>query len=515
MDAGTTTSVATPNAAPLLEFREVTKAFGAVVAVNCVSFDLKQGEIHALAGENGAGKSTLIRILAGAHAPESGEILLDGQSVRFTHPREAIEHGIGCVHQIPTFVPNLSVTENLLLGTPYGLRRAGLIDWRAEHRAARSDLAGVGLTVDPRENLETLRPHERQLVAVARALKRGLRILVLDEVTAALSEPEMLMVHGVVRELRNRGVAVMYVSHRLEETFLLADRVTVLRDGQHVGTLPMKGLGRPDVARLIVGREVDLFKRRESSTVVRDATPRLAVRDLRDDKLRRVSFDLYPGEVLGLAGLAGSGRTRLLHLLFGARARVEGDVSLDGEVHRFRHPSEALAAGVALLTEDRHFDGYVGALPLWQNATLPWLRHFRKRGLLSLRNERMAAAEMTHRLGVRAPSVDAMMTELSGGNQQKVLLGRWLLVSPRLLLLDEPTHGVDIRSKSEIYEIIRSLASEGMSVIIVSSEFEELEALCDRVLLLHDGQIMGDLRGRQLSKENLLHALLAGVDQAA
>jgi ABC-type sugar transport system ATPase subunit len=493
----------------------VTKSFGPVVVVSRVSFDLHEGEIHALVGENGAGKSTLIRILAGDLVQDSGAILIAGKPVRFTHPSQAIATGIGCVHQIPMFVPNLSVTENLLLGAPFGRRRAGLIDWRAEHQAARVDLAKVGLVLDPRQSLEGLRPHERQLVAVARALKRGLRILVLDEVTASLSEPEVGIIHEVIRSLRARGVTVMYVSHRLEETFRLADRVTVLRDGKHVATLPVRGLTRRELVRHIVGKELDhLFDKKTPSTV-HGTTPRLTAVHLSDEKLRDISFEVYPGEILGIAGLGGSGRTRLLHMLFGARRPTSGKILIDGRLQHLAEPSDALAAGIAMVTEDRQEDGFVQSLPIWQNVTLPWLSRFQRWGLLQGREERATARAAAIRFGVRMPSIGALMTELSGGNQQKVILGRWTSGTLRVLLLDEPTHGVDVRSKSEIYDIVRELAAKGVAVVVVSSEFDEIEALCNRVLFLRDGQIVGEARGQQIAKDAVLHVLLSGREAAA
>jgi ABC-type sugar transport system ATPase subunit len=450
-------------------------------------------------------------VLAGEHIADSGEIVLDGAPVQFTHPWEAIEHGVGFVHQIPMFVPNLTVTENLLLGVPYERRWAGLIDWRAEHRAARKDLAEVGLTVDPRVALETLRTHERQLVAVARAMKRGLRVLVLDEVTASLSEPEVRILHDVIGKLRDRGVTIIYISHRLEEIFRLADRVTVLRDGKRVATLPIEGLTQKDVARHIVGAEVDhLFERKTKAASLGSAEPILVVRGLGDGKLRDVSFDLHPGEILGVTGLGGSGRTRLLHVLFGASALTEGEILIDGKPRIFRHSSDALAAGVALVTEDRQEDGYIPTLQVWKNVTLPWAQRFSRRGLLRLGEERKAATVSTSRLGVRMPSIDAMMSQLSGGNQQKAIFARWVTGPVRVLLLDEPTHGVDIRSKAQIYDIIRNLAAEGVAIILVSSELEEFEALCDRVVLLHEGAMIGEVRGEQISKVAIVHPLLAG-----
>jgi ABC-type sugar transport system ATPase subunit len=500
---------------PVLSFQEVTKAFGPVVVVDHVSLDLREREIHALVGENGAGKSTLIRVLAGDLAPESGTMLLDGNPVSFAHPSEAIAVGIGCVHQLPMFVPNLSITENLLLGSRFERRRAGLIDWRAEHGAARASLAEVGLSVDPRQSLEILRPHERQLVAVARALRRGLRILVLDEVTASLSEPEVHIVHDVIRSLRDRGVTILYVSHRLEEIFRLVDRVTVLRDGKRVATLPIEGLTRKEVVRHIVGKELDHLFDRRTEAVAPSTAPRLSVRGLADARIREVSFDVHAGEILGIAGLGGSGRTRLLHMLFGAGSHRSGTILIDGEPRTFSDPCDALAAGVAMVTEDRQDDGYVRTLPIWQNVTLPWLTRFRRWGLLPRSQERATARSATTRLGVRMPSIEASMAELSGGNQQKVILARWTSGPIHILLLDEPTHGVDVRSKSEIYNIVKGLAGDGVAVVVVSSEFEEVEALCDRVLLLREGRIMGELLGRDIAKDTILHLLLSGGREAA
>jgi ABC-type sugar transport system ATPase subunit len=504
---------ALPNGIPVLTFRELTKTFGRTVAVNHVSFDVRSGEIHALVGENGAGKSTLIRMLAGDHIPDSGQIILAGEPVSFAHPSEALEHGIGFVHQIPMFVPNLSITENLLLGVPFTRRRAGLIDWQAEHRAARADLAAVGLSLNPRADLETLGEHERQLVAVARSLKRGLQVLVLDEVTASLSEPEVRILHSRIRNLRNRGVSIIYVSHRLEEIFRIADRVTVLRDGKAVATLDVDGLTQKTLARHIVGYEVDDLFERRTAALAPSKTPRLVVEGLSDERLRDVSFSLNKGEVLGVCGLAGSGRTRLLHMIFGLVPHTSGTVRIDGEGCEFRDPAEALAAGVAMVTEDRIKDGFVQSLPVWQNVTLPWASLFRRWGFLQLHEEKRAAARNTARLGVRMPGIGADMNELSGGNQQKAIFARWITGPLRILLLDEPTHGVDIRSKRQIYDIIRELAAEGASILLVSSELEEIEALCQRVILLHRGEMIGELHGTDIAKDRILHTLLAGADE--
>jgi ABC-type sugar transport system ATPase subunit len=408
-------------------------------------------------------------------------------------------------------VPDLSVTENYLLGQPFARRRFGVIDWAAEHAECGAALARLGLETDPRAPLSRLSAHQRQIVALARALRQNPCLLVLDEVTASLSEPEVRMLLAQVRQLRARGVAIIYVSHRLEEVFRVADRATVLRDGRRAGTRDVEGLAQADLVRMIVGAEMtDLFRRVPASGHAPSAAglSRLSVHRLGDHRLRDISFDLAPGEILGIAGLGASGRTRLLRLLYGDLPVRSGEILLDGAPVRFSGPAEAMAAGVVLITEDRGEDGFVEALPIWQNVTLPWLSRFRRAGLQDLGAERRHAETLCQRLGVRMPGVTAQMSQLSGGNQQKVLFARALLGKPKLLLLDEPTHGVDIASKSQIYDMIRDLARDGVSCIVVSSEFEELQALSDRVLLLRDGTTDHQLHGNEISKDNLLHHLL-------
>ncbi len=316
---------------PVLAVRDLAKAFGSTRALKGVDFELQAGEIHALVGENGAGKSTLIRILAGDHRPDSGEVRLDGRPARFAHPGDAIASGVGFVHQIPAFVPGLSVAENYLLGLPYDRRRAGLIDWRAVYRDCRAALAELGLNVDPRIPIDRLTAHQRQMVAVARAIRRRPKILVLDEVTASLSEPEVVLLLEQVRRLKESGVAIVYVSHRLEEIFRVADRVTVLRDGLRVATLPVAGLTPADVARHIVGAEIgDLFRRAPVAGAADGGRPRLSVQGLGDGRLSDVAFEVAPGEIVGLAGLGASGRSRLLRILGGAAPCREGRILLDG-----------------------------------------------------------------------------------------------------------------------------------------------------------------------------------------
>jgi len=495
--------------APVLELVRVAKSFGNTHALRDVDFELRPGEIHALVGENGAGKSTLIRILAGDHVPDGGEIRLEGRALRLRHPRDAGAAGIGFVHQSPAFAPDLSITENLLLGLPFTHRRAGLIDWRAHHRECAASLVALGLPVDPRRPLASLSAHQRQMVALARALHHRPKVLVLDEVTASLSEPEVRILLDTIRTLCGRGVSVIYVSHRLEEVFGIADRVTVLRNGRRISTRPVAEFDEARLVQEIVGSEVDQLFGHRSGTAPAIREPLLSVRGLGDARLRDASFEVGKGEIVGIAGLGGSGRSRLLKLLFGAVPRRSGRVWLEGREQAIRSVPDALRAGIALVTEDRNHDGYVDGLPIWQNVTLPWLTRFRAAGFVRRREEQRRAQAATERFAVRMPSIDASMSALSGGNQQKILFARWLIGPVRLLLLDEPTHGVDIGAKSQIYAAIRELAAEGRAVLVVSSELEELEALCDRVLLLKDGVLDAELSGAEISKDAMLHRLLS------
>lgn len=503
------TALANGVSTPALAFRQITKAFGPTIAVNDVSFDILAGEVHALVGENGAGKSTLIRILAGDHRPDAGSILLRGDAVTFDHPGAALDSGIGFVHQIPMYVPGLSITENLLLGSAFQKNRAGLIDWAAEHAAARENLALVGLDLDPRRILGDLGPAERQLVAVARSLRRNPSVLVFDEVTASLTEHEVAIVHDRIRQLRGKGIAIVYVSHRLEEIFEIADRVTVMRDGRRIITAPVADLTHRILVNHIVGSDIgDLYARRPRPALSASATSRLELTGVGDAKLRDLNLRIGPGEIVGLAGLGGSGRSRLLRIIFGEQRFDTGEIRLDGRPCRFRSALDAIDAGIGMVTEDRMHDGFVDTLPIWKNITLPWSRSHASLAFLNLRKERRAAAEDARRVAVKMPSVDAMMTQLSGGNQQKAIFARWISSPIKLLLLDEPTHGVDIGSKSQIYDLVRGLTERGVSILLVSSDIEELVGLSDRVVILSRHRFQSELVGEDISKNRILHALL-------
>lgn len=498
---------------PVLEFRGIVKAFPGQIAVDDVSFSVSRGEIHALVGENGAGKTTLIKCLGGAYHPDSGSILMDGEAVHIDNQHEATLAGIGFLHQEPALVPQLSVTENINLGLGYKLRRGGLIDWKAQREMARVMLEKVGLDVRPSERLGDLSVAERQLVAIARLLVFTERVVVLDEPTAPLAQTEVDRLFTIIRRMSEAGVGVIYISHRLEEIFRLADRVSVLRNGKLIATKAVSELNPLSLTRLIVGKD---SLGGMDSLVAADyeaPTPRrgkiiVSVHDLSDRILQGVSFDLHEGEILGLAGLAGAGRTNILRAVFGAGRLRSGSIQLDGKPLVMGHPTDAIARGIALVTEERKRDGYIPAFPLWQHITLPWLSRFKAGPVLQLGRERAAAATALERFDVRARSVETKLRELSGGNQQKAILARWLSQDLRVLLLDEPTHGVDVGAKEDIYQIIRGLAAVGLSMVVASSELEELEAICERVLLLVDGRLVGELSGQEVTKENILTALL-------
>ncbi len=481
---------------PLLELREITKEFPGVRALDRVSFDLEKSEVHALCGENGAGKSTLIKVLSGfyPHGTYGGEIRLRGERVRFADMRAAERHGIAVIAQDLALVPEMSVAENLMLGRE-PVRR-GLIQWERVRAAAREALALVGSEVDPEARVKTLGVGQQQMVEIAKALDKRSEILVLDEPTAALTETDARRLLGLLHNLRGRGVSLIYISHRLEEVFTVADRITVLRDGHTVATGPAGGWTADRVIAAMVGRELrNLYPRPRSlpgKTVLAVENWRVADPDNPGRfVLDGVSFEAREGEVLGIAGLMGSGRTALVSSLFGiARGAVSGSVAVAGRASRapFRDPAEAIAAGLALVGEDRKRNGLVSNASVLENLTLPSLERFRRGVLLDDAARSREARAQVEALSIKTPSLSARVGNLSGGTQQKVALGKWLLTRPRVLFLDEPTRGIDVGSKAEIHEIAGRLAREGVAIVLVSSDLPELLGLSHRVLVLSQGR---------------------------
>jgi rhamnose transport system ATP-binding protein len=479
--------------APLLELRQIEKSYAGVRALRGVSLDLRAGEVHALLGENGAGKSTLIKVITGAVEPDGGTIVVGGRAWPRLTPAGAHALGIACIYQQPALFPELSIAENLglRLEAATGLRR---IDWPARREQAARLLARIGAPLAPDTPVRALSMPEQQLVEIACALGTGARIVIMDEPTASLTQREQELLFKVVAELRAAGVGIIYISHRLEEIFRLADRVTVLRDGESVGTCAAGAIDEAGLIRLMVGREVaQIYPPRTS-------TPGAAVLALENvgcavSGVRGVSLEVRAGEVLGLAGLVGAGRTELAQVLFGLTPADTGRIRLGGEAVVIRTPQEAQALGIAYVPEDRRRHGVILELPIAHNTTLAIHRRIFPRGFLRDRAERELAEGYIRQLSIRTTGPDAAGGSLSGGNQQKVALARWLATKPRLLILDEPTQGIDVGAKSEIHRLVRQLAAEGIAVLLISSDLPEVLGMSDRIAVMRGGTLVATLPG--------------------
>jgi ribose transport system ATP-binding protein/rhamnose transport system ATP-binding protein len=500
------TSEAAPGAAasPAVALEDVRKEYPGVVAVSGVTLEVPAGEVHVFAGENGAGKSTLMKLIAQVERPTSGRVLLDGEPAVHGGPGAARDAGVSMVHQEFALAPDLSVAENLHIGREPG--RFGWISRRAQRESARRLLQRVGLDVAPERKVAALSTAEQQRVELAKALAVDARVLILDEPTATLTERESRELFRLVRELTGAGMAVLYISHRLDEIFEVGDRVTVMRDGAVVATRAVGDLDETQLVALMVGRDVqNLYPRthRELGDV------RLRVRDLhRGEAVRGVSFEVRAGEVLGLAGLVGAGRTELARAVFGAEPPDSGTVELDGRPLRIRGPSEAIRAGIGYLTEDRKHDGL--ALPLGVDANITVADLPVRAGVLDLGGEKRAAEQLCADLRIRVPRVNRPVRMLSGGNQQKVVLARWLRAGAEVLLCDEPGRGMDVAAKAEMFAQLDSLAARGKAVVLISSYLPELLNMCDRILVLREGRVQGEVAREDFSEERVV-ALATGA----
>ena len=486
----------------ILELANVAKAFGGVQALDAVSFSLKAGEVHALVGENGAGKSTLIKVITGAHAPDSGSIAINGQVFPQLDPALSRQLGVAAIYQQPALFPDLSVSENIAIALepPGGWR---WINWRSRRDRARRLLDLVGAAIDPDADVGTLSMPEQQLVEIARSIGAEARILILDEPSASLTDREVDRLFRVIADLKARGVGLIYISHRLEELPRIADRVSALRDGAMVGTRVMAEVDRAGLIRLMVGRNLaSVFPKRaiEAGPVVL----RVAGLGCAGLGVRDVSFEVRRGEMLGLSGLIGSGRTELARVLFGLDPADAGRIEVDGEPVAIRTPGDAIRAGIAYVPEDRRQHGVIPDLSVAANATLATLDRVSTLGWLQAGRERAAAEGMASRFGVKAGSVDQAVATLSGGNQQKVALGRWFAARPKVLILDEPTQGVDVGSKAEIHRIMGQLAAEGMAIVMISSELPEVLGMSDRVAVVHRGTIVATLARDEATAERIM-----------
>ena len=487
---------------PLLQVSNITKRFPGVLALRDVDLTLHQGEVLAVIGENGAGKSTLVEILAGVQSPDSGDIQLDGQPVRIDSPRAAIDLGISLIHQELNLCDNLSAGANIFLGREP--RRRGFIDGEAIHRHSLHALRRVGLDISPDTLVSSLPIGRRQLVEIARALSTDARVLIMDEPTSSLTDEEAETLFAVIRELSASNVSVIYISHRLGEIQGLADRVLVLRDGENAGELSADQVTHDRMVGLMVGRDVTQFYARRSHSV---GDPVLEVENLVVSTWpqHRLTFSVRSGEIVGVAGLVGAGRTELLQSLFGIRPPLSGSVRIDGQSATPTSPIDAIRAGLALVPEDRQHQGLILEISLRHNIGLPGLRHHRQTlGFADRQREHDDAENMIARLDIRTPGPDQIVQYLSGGNQQKVVLGKWLALEPRVLLLDEPTRGIDVGAKEEIYRLMEELAASGVAILFASSEMEEILGMSDRTLVMHEGSISGQLERAQLSEESIM-----------
>jgi len=497
------------DAAPLIDIRGVAKRFGGVIALSDVSFDVRPGEFHAICGENGAGKSTLMKILSGVYTSYEGEIRLRGEPVSFQGTKDAESAGISIIHQELNLVEQLSAAANIFLGREIR-GRFGLLDDRAMEKAAGALFQQLECRIDPRARISDLRIGDQQLVEIAKALTLKTDVLIMDEPTSALTETEVERLFGVIERLRKQGVTILYISHKMDEVFRLSDRITVLRDGKVVKTLDRAATNPREIAHLMVGRDiesVDLGDGRTPGDVV------LKVQNLslawpghaRQWRLKDISFELRRGEVLGFAGLMGAGRTELMECLFGAASDpMQGSIQLEGRDVRFKHPSEAKAAGVAMVTEDRKRFGLFAQMVVRENITVCTLEESTTAGFISTSLEREKSRQSIQQLGVKTNGPEAPILSLSGGNQQKCIIARWLRTNPKVLLLDDPTRGIDVGAKAELYKLIDGLCREGLGIIVTSSELPELITLCDRVLVLCEGRLTGELKRGEVTEERLM-----------
>jgi ABC-type sugar transport system ATPase subunit len=497
-------------AAVLLCAEQVSKRFPGVQALQNVDFTLNRGEVHALVGQNGAGKSTLVKCISGVHPPDGGRITLDGREITTYTPKHAYDLGIAVVHQRPQLLPWLSVTENVMLGQ-LPSRRGLMIDRRKANELTRELLARFRLDIDPEAPVAQLSAPDRQQVAIAKALYRNAKLLILDEPTAALDAQRSAQLFALIDELAHQGVGVLYVSHHLEEVFRLADRVTVLRDGQLVATQPTGELSQDEVVTLMAGHRITESSVAQSAAVVEGTVPALEFSHLETEVLHDVDFVLRQGEVVGVSGLIGAGGHDLARVLFGLDRPTAGRVALRGRTYDPQGPKQAIAQGVFLVPEDPARDGLVPVLSVAQNVTLVSLKAITRRGVLSLRREREVADHYVGELSIATSSVHTAVRNLSGGNQQKVLLAKALTSKAEVLVLEEPTQGVDVHAKAEIHRIVRDLASRGKAVMVVSTDIRDLLQFVDRIVALRSGRVVTDVAAGTTSYAQILDLTVGSV----
>jgi ribose transport system ATP-binding protein len=482
----------------VLTITDLTKSYGGVHALTGVSLSVQKGEVHAIIGENGAGKSTLVKIVSGVVPRDGGTIVLDGQEVEFGSPREAIESGISIIHQELSMLPHLNVIENIYMGRMES--RAGVVDWSALAEKTRAALRTVEMDIDPFAIVGNLSISERQMVEIAKAVDKQCRILIMDEPNSSLSEHESEILFRIIKKLRGEGMAIVYISHKLEEVLLISDRITALRDGSYVGTVPAADADVDALVTMMVGRNL---VRGEARNYVGTETV-LEARGLTGRGFEDVSFELRKGEILGFSGLVGAGRSETMQAIFGARPYAAGELLFKGKSIAFRSPREAIEAGIAMLQEDRKKLSLFMDQSIRTNMSMAELPHFARRGVIDQQRLGESVKKYVDSLRIKLNTLAHPVSSLSGGNQQKTIIGRWLATTPEIMILDEPTHGVDIGAKAEIYQMIQRLAEGGMSIILISSELPEIIALCDRVVVMREERVTAILSHEEISEETIM-----------
>lgn len=492
--------------APLLEMRNIGKTFPGVKALDNVSFTLERGETHVLMGENGAGKSTLMKILAGINTPDSGSILVDGKEVVINSPRDAVKEEISMIHQELSPIPAMTLAENIFVGRE-PTNKFGILDRKTLAKQTAELFARLGVKFKPFSIMGEHSVAEQQMVEIAKAISYNSKIIIMDEPTSAITENEAEKLFQIIDYLKKQGVSIIYISHKMDEIFRLADRITILRDGCHIATRNAADLDNDELIKLMVGREVkDVFPKVQ----VEIGKELLRVENLSlDGKFRNVSFTLRAGEILGFAGLMGAGRTEVVETLFGIRNKTSGKVYMDGEDVSISKPIHAIKHGIALVPEDRKQVGLILKSTVNDNISLVSLNDFCKFGVVRKQSERVAVNEKITSIRIRTPSPNQLVNNLSGGNQQKVVISKWLLSNPKILILDEPTRGIDVGSKAEIYGLVGELVKNGMGVIMISSELPEVIGLSDRVVVMHEGVFCGILDRGELSQEAIMACALS------
>ncbi len=491
-----------------LELKDITKRFSTVEVLHGVPFDLRPGEVHALLGENGAGKSTLVKVITGVHQPDGGEIYLNGERVHFDNPRGSREAGIAAIYQELSLFPDLDVAENIFVGRQ-PTTRGGLIQWRKLYTEAGKLLASLGVQLDLKQKARTLSIAQQQMIEIARAFSLNARILIMDEPTSSLTLNEVADLFRLVRRLRDEGTAIIFISHRLEELFEIADRVTVLRDGYYVGTHPLSEVTRDDLIRLMVGRTIsNLFPKQD----VPAGDVALKVENLsRPGVFENISFELRQGEILGMAGLVGAGRTDVARAIFGVTPPTSGSIQVAGQTVQIDSPQEAIRLGLAYVPEDRQTHGLIPPMSITANLSLVVLEQCARHGWLQDKVECEKAFSAARQMEVRAGHIWQKARELSGGNQQKVVLAKWLETQPRILILDEPTRGIDVGTKAAVHALMSKLASEGIAILMISSELPEVLGMSDRILVMREGHLTGHFTRAEATQEKIISAATQSV----